>query len=195
MCHSILNAILTKLLLGKYGNGGASSSRWKFDRVSRLVHYGTPAGVHDCVYSACQHAHAKTCQSPSKNQAYWCMLHTQGNQCHSGDIDLDNHIAMITDYWYHFFSPLICGQTPKNAKILFSPYGATRTSRMTWCNSFRHRAPKVSFSAKMTKMPLVNLGLTECQTRLKSTQNNTFHSFSSSPCFLDIFSHFDSRWA
>ena len=32
-------------------------------------------------------------------------------------------------------------------------------------------APNMTFLAKMTKMPLVNLGLTEDQTRLKSTQN------------------------
>ena len=55
-------------------------------------------------------------------------------------------------------------------------------------------APKVPFLVKMTKMPLVNLGLTEGQTMLKSTQNNTFHSFSSNPSFLEIFSHFDQVW-
>ena len=43
-------------------------------------------------------------------------------------------------------------------------------------------------------MPLVNLGLTEGQTRSKSTQNNTFYSFSSSSSFLEIFSNFDQVW-
>ena len=40
-----------------------------------------------------------------------------------------------------------------------------------------NEVPKVSFSTKMTKMPLVNLGLNEGQTRSKSTKNNTFHIF------------------
>ena len=52
-------------------------------------------------------------------------------------------------------------------------------------------APKMRFLTKMIKMPLVNLGLTEGQTRSKSTQNNTFHNFSSNPSFSEIFSHFD----
>ena len=51
--------------------------------------------------------------------------------------------------------------------------------------------PKVPFSTKKTKMPLVNLGLGESQTRSKSTWNNTFHIFSSNPSFSEIFSHFD----
>ena len=44
-------------------------------------------------------------------------------------------------------------------------------------------APKVPFLAQMTKMPLVNLGLTEGQTRSKSSQNNTFQGFWSNLSF------------
>ena len=47
-------------------------------------------------------------------------------------------------------------------------------------------APKMSFPTKITKMPLVNLGLTEGQIRSNSIQNNTFHSFSSNSSFSEI---------
>ena len=53
------------------------------------------------------------------------------------------------------------------------------------------RAPKVSFSAKMTEMPLVNPGLTESQIKSKSLQNSTFQSFTSNPSFSEIFGKFD----
>ena len=52
-------------------------------------------------------------------------------------------------------------------------------------------APKVPFLAKMTKMPLVNPGLTKGQTRSKSSQNNIFHGFISNLNSLEIFSNFD----
>ena len=52
-------------------------------------------------------------------------------------------------------------------------------------------APKVPFLAKMTKMPLVNPRLTESQTKSKSPQNITFHSFTSNLSFWDIFGNFD----
>ena len=55
-------------------------------------------------------------------------------------------------------------------------------------------ALKVPLSAKMTKMPLVNLGLTEDQTRSKFSQNNTFHSFISNSSFSEIFGNFDQIW-
>ena len=51
--------------------------------------------------------------------------------------------------------------------------------------------PKYLFSTKMTKMPLVNLRLTEGKTRSKLSQNNTFHSFTSNPSFSDIFGKLD----
>ena len=61
-------------------------------------------------------------------------------------------------------------------------YGATRPDT---------RALKVPLLAKMAKMPPVNLGLIEGQTRSKSSQNNTFHSFTSNLSFLEIFGKFD----
>ena len=53
------------------------------------------------------------------------------------------------------------------------------------------RALKVPLLAKITKTPLVNLGLTERQTKSKSSQNNFFHGFISNPIFLEIFGNFD----
>ena len=38
----------------------------------------------------------------------------------------------------------------------------------------------------MTKMPLVNLGLTKGQTMSKSSQNSTFHGFSPNPSFSEV---------
>ena len=86
-----------------------------------------------------------------------------------------------------FFLPLICVLNPEKSKnIIFSPYpewrGATRLDT---------GAPKVLFSVKMTKIPLINLGLTESQTKSKSPQNITFHSFTSNLSFLDTFGKFD----
>ena len=54
--------------------------------------------------------------------------------------------------------------------------------------------PKVPFSAKMAKMPLVNSWLNESQTKSKSPQNISFHSSKSNPSFLDIFGNFDHVW-
>ena len=82
MHHSTQNTILTKLSLWEYGNGVAQFSRRKYSRVLHLVHYGTPAGFHACVYSTCQHARARMSRSPSNHQAYWCVSHTRGNQCY-----------------------------------------------------------------------------------------------------------------
>ena len=55
-------------------------------------------------------------------------------------------------------------------------------------------APKVPLSTKMTKMPLVNPGLTEGQIRSKSSQNNIFHDFISNPIFSKILGNFDQVW-
>ena len=55
-------------------------------------------------------------------------------------------------------------------------------------------APKMHFSAKITKMSLVNLGLTKSQTRSKSSQNKNFHDFLSNPSFSKIFGYFDQVW-
>ena len=48
---------------------GASFSRQKSSRVSRLVHYGALARSHVCVYGTYCHAHIEMSQSPSKYQA------------------------------------------------------------------------------------------------------------------------------
>ena len=56
------------------------------------------------------------------------------------------------------------------------------------------REPKVPFSAKMTKMPLVNPKLTKGQTRSKSSQNKIFHGFISNPSSSKIFGNFDQVW-
>ena len=66
----------------------------KSSRVSCLVCYGTPAGFHAYVYGACQHAHARTSQSPSKHQTHWYVSHTRGNWCH-----LVTWIGMVTPRW------------------------------------------------------------------------------------------------
>ena len=56
------------------------------------------------------------------------------------------------------------------------------------------KAPKVHFSTKMTKMPLVHLGLTKSQKKSKSPQNSTFHSFTSNQSFAEIFGSFNQDW-
>ena len=61
-------------------------------------------------------------------------------------------------------------------------YGATRSDT---------GALKLSFLTKMTKILLVNLGLTEGQTKSKLSQNNTFHSLTSNQSFSEIFGNFD----
>ena len=65
----------------------------------------------------------------------------------------------------------------KIQKYYFLPMGPREHPKWRGITHLDTRTPKVSFSAKMTKMPLVNLGFTEGQTRSKSTQNNTFHTF------------------
>ena len=56
------------------------------------------------------------------------------------------------------------------------------------------KAPKVHFSTKMTKMPLVHLELTKSQKKSKSPQNSTFHSFTSNSSSSKIFNNFDQVW-
>ena len=43
-------------------------------------------------------------------------------------------------------------------------------------------------------MSLVNPGLTESQTKSKSPQNKTFHSFKSNKSFSEIFGNFNQVW-
>ena len=97
--------------------------------------------------------------------------------------------------WYRILSTLNVRAGPwKNQKYHFLSMGPWK--HLEWCGAIRSdtRAPKVPFPTKMTKILLINLGLTEGQTRSKSIQNNTFHSISSNPSFSDIFSHFDQVW-
>ena len=67
---------------------------------------------------------------------------------------------------------------------------------LEWCGATRSdiETPKVPFSAKMTKIPLVNSRLTESQMKSKSLQNTTFHSFTSNPSFLEFFGNFNQVW-
>ena len=53
------NTILTKLSWWEYDNKGAPLSLWKSSIVSRLVHHGTSAGFHGCVYGAHLYVHTK----------------------------------------------------------------------------------------------------------------------------------------
>ena len=48
---------------------------------------------------------------------------------------------------------------------------------LDWCGATRSgiRTLEVHFQVKLTKMPLVNPGLTESQSRSKLSQNNIFH--------------------
>ena len=85
-----------------------------------------------------------------------------------------NKSSLLILYFVH---PRFTCQTPKNPKILFSLHGAVTTSRVAWRNLFEHWSIQSALLAQMTKMPLVNLGLTEGQMRSKSSQNNTFKVF------------------
>ena len=94
--------------------------------------------------------------------------------------------------WYRILSALDLRVGPRKIqKYYFLSIGPREHPE--WCGATHSdtRAPKVPFSAKLTKMPLVNPGLIECQTKSKSPQNSTFHSFTSNPCFSEIFGKFD----
>ena len=67
---------------------------------------------------------------------------------------------------------------------------------LEWCGATHSNigAIKVPLLAKMAKMPPVNLGLIEGQTRSKSSQNNIFYSFTSNLSFSEIFGKFDKVW-
>ena len=55
-------------------------------------------------------------------------------------------------------------------------------------------ALKVHFLVKLTIMPLVNLVLTESQTRSKSPRNDIFDAFTSNESQSEIFVKFDPVW-
>ena len=102
----------------EYGNGDAPFSQRKSSKVSHLVHYGVPTGFHACVYGTCQHARARTSQSPSKHYAHWYVSHTQGNRCH-----LVTWIETITPRW-------LCTQNDMNMhlqQLLWVDTHATRS--------------------------------------------------------------------
>ena len=97
--------------------------------------------------------------------------------------------------WYLILSTLDLRAWPwKIQKYYFLSMGLRE--HLEWCGITRSntRALKVPLLAKMTKMPLVNPGLTESQTKSKSSQNNFFHGFISNPIFLELFGNFDQVW-
>ena len=90
--------------------------------------------------------------------------------------------------WYCILSALdLRARSRKIQKYYFLSMGLWEHTK--WCGATHLdiKAPKVHFSAKMTKMPLVNLGLTEGQTMSKSSQNNNFHDFFIKPELLRNF--------
>ena len=104
-------------------------------------------------------------------------------------------MATLYMYWYRILSVLdLCARSQKIWIYHFLSMGPWEHPE--WHSTTRSdtRVTKVPFLTKMTKISLVNLGLTEGQTMSKSIQNNTFHSFSSNLSFSDIFSHFDQVW-
>ena len=134
MHHSTQNVILTKLLLWEYGNGDAPLSQQKSSRVLCLVCYGAPTGFHAYVYGMCQHAHARMSQRPSNHQAYWCVSHTWGNQCH-----LVTWIGTVTPWW-------LCTQYNINMHLQQLPCAHTDTIRSRAlmareCRSHSHEGP------------------------------------------------------
>ena len=56
------------------------------------------------------------------------------------------------------------------------------------------KALKVPFLVKMSKKPLVDLGLSKSLTMSKSSQNNIFHSFISNPSYSETFINFNQVW-
>ena len=100
--------------------------------------------------------------------------------------------------WYHILSTLnLLAGPQKIQKYYFLSMGPWEHPE--WCEATRSGtgATEVPLSAKMTKMPLVNPGLTEGQTRSKPSQNNIFHDFTSNPSFSEIsatLTKFDWCW-
>ena len=86
---------------------------------------------------------------------------------------------------------VFCPPEPRKSKNnIFSPWGHEDIQN-DMAQSFGRQSTRSTFLAKMTKMPLVNLRLTENQTRSKPSQNNTFHNFTSSLRFLATLTKFD----
>ena len=93
--------------------------------------------------------------------------------------------------------PRFACRTLKTQKYHFLSMGPQEHPEWRGATHPNTETPKVPFPAKMTKMPLVNLGLTEGQTRSKSTQNNIFHIFfiqtRASRRFLATLTKFDPK--
>ena len=94
----------------------------------------------------------------------------------------------------YFVCPRFACWIPKIQKCYFLSIGLWEHPEWHSATRSNTRAPKVHFSTKMTKMPPINLGLTKGQIRLKSSQNNIFHGFTSNPSFSEIFGKFDQVW-
>ena len=56
----------------------------------------------------------------------------------------------------YFLYPWFACWTPKIPKILSFLHGATKTSRLTWCNLFRHQSTRNAFSGQIDQNALVN---------------------------------------
>ena len=97
--------------------------------------------------------------------------------------------------WYRILSAFDLHVEPQNFQKYYS-LSMGPWEYPEWCGVTRSdtKAPKVPFSSKMTKMPLVNPRLINSQTKSKSPQNSTFHSFTSNPRFLEIFGDFWQVW-
>ena len=114
-----------------------------------------------------------------------------------GDMDCDNHTKR-GKCWYNILSTLnLCAGPCNIQKYYFFLMGPREHPEWRSVTRSDTEALRVHFLDKMTKMPLVNLGLTESQTRSKSSQNNTFHGFSPNRAFrrfLAILTKFDKVW-
>ena len=116
-----------------------------------------------------------------------------------GDFDEGHCLRRGPSYsancWYHILSTIDLHAGPRKIQKYYFPSMGPR-EHLEWHGATRSDtgAIKVPLLAKMTKMPIVNLGLAESQTRSKSPQNSTFHSFTSKLRFLEIFGNFDQVW-
>ena len=133
------------------------------------------------------------CQKKKKN--YTCKKKKKLNYVVLSTLKkIDHPNLTIPRTWclYHILSALdLHAKIWKIQKYYFLSMGQREHPK--WCGTTHSdaRATKVPFSAKMTKITLVNLGLTDGQTRLKPSQNTTFHNFIPKSSFLEIFRNFD----
>ena len=99
--------------------------------------------------------------------------------------------------WYRILSTLNVRAGPwKNQKYHFLSMGPWE--HLEWCGATRSdtRAPKVPFPTKMTKILLINLGLTEVkqgQNPYKITPFIVFHQTRASRTFLATLTKFDLK--